>query len=117
MLAAIEDIAGHDKKRVTSVIMKYIGQGGRMTAEVDDGFFQLFERRIFVRGEAYYAAGKVDPPVMIAENLWHTVVRGNDDYQVDIRLRHGKVISRLHMPIFPTCNVLQACGCGAYLHA
>ena len=30
---------------------------------------------------------------MIAENLWHTVVRGNDDYQVDIRLRHGKVIS------------------------
>lgn len=64
-----------------------------MTAEVDDGFFQLFERRIFVRGEAYYDAGKVDPPVMIAENLWHTVVRGNDDYQVDIRLRHGKVIS------------------------
>lgn len=64
-----------------------------MTAEVDDGFFQLFERRIFVRGEAYYDAGKVDPPVMIAENLWHTVVRGNDDYQVDIRLRHGKVIA------------------------
>ena len=29
------------KKRVTSVILKYIGQGGRMTAEVDDGFFQL----------------------------------------------------------------------------
>ena len=56
-----------------------------MTAEVDDGFFQLFERRIFVRGEAYYDAGKVDPPVMIAENIWHTVVRGNDDYQVDIR--------------------------------
>ena len=28
-----------------------------MTAEVDDGFFQLFERRIFVRGEAYYDAG------------------------------------------------------------
>ena len=64
-----------------------------MTAEVDDGFFQLFERRIFVRGEAYSDDGKVDPPVMIAENLWHTVVRGNDDYQVDIRLRHGKVIS------------------------
>ena len=41
MLAAIENIAGHDKKRVTSVILKYIGQGGRMTAEVDDGFFQL----------------------------------------------------------------------------
>lgn len=47
-----------------------------MTAEVDDGFFQLFERRIFVRGEAYYDAGKVDPPVMIAENLWHTVFAG-----------------------------------------
>lgn len=93
MLAATENIAGHDKKRVTSVILKYIGQGGRMTAEVDDGFFQLFERRIFVRGEAYYDAGKVDPPVMIAENLWHTVVRGNDDYQVDIRLCHGKVIA------------------------
>ena len=42
-----------------------------------------------MRGEAYYDAGKVDPPVMIAENLWHTVVRGNDDYQVDIPANHG----------------------------
>ena len=88
-----------------------------MTAEVDDGFFQLFERRIFVRGEAYYDAGKVDPPVMIAENLWHTVFAG-------MRLSSGHSFApwqsdfcRLHMPIFPTCNVLQACGCGAYLHA
>ena len=29
-----------------------------------------------MRGEAYYDAGKVDPPVMIAENLWHTVFAG-----------------------------------------
>lgn len=93
MLAAIENIAGHDKKRVTSVILKYIGQGGRMTAEVDDGFFQLLNAGFLCVEKLITMPAKVDPPVMIAENLWHTVVRGNDDYQVDIRLRHGKVIS------------------------
>ncbi|MDU8982822.1 SWIM zinc finger family protein [Bifidobacterium scardovii] len=61
--------------------------------ELDDSYYHLFERRILDRGHAYYDAGKVDPPIMIAENLWHTVVRGTDDYLVDIRLRHGRVVS------------------------
>ena len=46
-----------------------------------------------MRGEAYYDAGKVDPPVMIAATLWHTVGGGTVDYQGDSRLRQGKLIS------------------------
>lgn len=60
---------------------------------LDDGYRQLFDPKVFDRGQAYYDAGKVDPPAEITDGLWHAVVRGTEDYQVDVRLRHGKVIS------------------------
>ncbi|PLS28588.1 SWIM zinc finger family protein [Bifidobacterium parmae] len=58
-----------------------------------DGFYELFDPKVYDRGHAYYDAGKVDHPVEISEGLWHAVVRGSEDYQVDVRLRHGKVVS------------------------
>lgn len=58
-----------------------------------DGFYELFDPKVYDRGHAYYDAGKVDYPVEISEGLWHAVVRGSEDYQVDVRLRHGKVVS------------------------
>ena len=56
-------------------------------------YYDLFKPHIYERGRAYYEAGKVDLPQEIVDGLWHTVVRGNDDYQVDVRLRRGKVVS------------------------
>lgn len=60
---------------------------------INDGYIKLFNSKILERGVAYYDAGKVGQPSVIAENLWHAVVRGTEDYQVDIRLRNGNVVS------------------------
>lgn len=56
-------------------------------------FHSLFEQRIYERGEAYFDSGRVGPVEQLAPGLWHAVVRGTDDYQVDVRLRNGAVIS------------------------
>lgn len=56
-------------------------------------FLANAETRIVERGEAYFDSGRVGPLEELAPGLWHTVVRGNDDYQVDIRLRHDAIIS------------------------
>ncbi|WP_236034441.1 SWIM zinc finger family protein [Bifidobacterium saguinibicoloris] len=61
--------------------------------QLNDGYHSLFNGKVFDRGQAYYDAGKVDAPMEIAEGLWHAVVRGEEEYQVDVRLRHGKVVS------------------------
>lgn len=58
-----------------------------------DDYCQLFDPKVFERGQAYYDAGKVDFPEEISGGLWHAVVRGTEDYQVDVRLRHGRVVS------------------------
>ncbi|NEG54409.1 SWIM zinc finger family protein [Bifidobacterium platyrrhinorum] len=60
---------------------------------MDDDFHSLFEPRMLDRGEAYYDAGRVDRPEEVAGGLWHAVVRGSEDYQVDVRLRHGRLVS------------------------
>lgn len=64
-----------------------------MERMLNDGYAKLFSATILERGAAYYEAGRVKQPSMIAENLWHAEVRGTEDYQVDIRLRNGNVAS------------------------
>lgn len=58
-----------------------------------DDYCQLFDSKVFERGQAYYDAGKVDYPEEISAGLWHAVARGTEDYQVDVRLRHGRAVS------------------------
>ncbi|WP_082440223.1 SWIM zinc finger family protein [Bifidobacterium aesculapii] len=58
-----------------------------------DDYYRLFDPKVFERGQAYYDAGRVDFPEEISAGLWHAVVRGTEDYQVDVRLRHGRVVS------------------------
>ena len=58
-----------------------------------EDFSSLFDQRIYERGEAYFDAGRVGPPEQIAPGLWHAVVRGAEDYQVDVRVRHNDVIA------------------------
>ncbi|RSX56938.1 zinc finger, SWIM domain-containing protein [Bifidobacterium samirii] len=55
--------------------------------------YGLFKPHIYERGHAYYDAGRVGEPEPIAQDLWHAVVRGGDDYQVDVRLHRGRVVS------------------------
>lgn len=70
---------------------------GMSSADIDEflkgRYHGLFKPYIYERGRAYFDAGKVDVPEPIAKNLWHAVVRGNDDYQVDVRLQRGRVVS------------------------
>ncbi|RSX52035.1 SWIM zinc finger family protein [Bifidobacterium callimiconis] len=70
---------------------------GMSSADIDEflkgHYYDLFKSYIYDRGRAYYDAGKVDVPEPIAKDLWHAVVRGNDDYQVDVRLQRGRVVS------------------------
>lgn len=70
---------------------------GMSDADIDEflkgRYYGLFKSYIYERGRAYFDAGKVDVPEPIAKDLWHAVVRGNDDYQVDVRLHRGRVVS------------------------
>ena len=56
-------------------------------------FLNHADERIMARGKAYFDSGRVGPFEELAPGLWHTVVRGTEDYQVDIRLRHESIIS------------------------
>lgn len=58
---------------------------GNYLSHVDD--------RIVERGEAYFDSGRVGPLEELAPGLWHAVVRGTEDYHVDIRVRHDAIIS------------------------
>ncbi|NMM99662.1 zinc finger, SWIM domain-containing protein [Bifidobacterium sp. DSM 109958] len=62
---------------------------------LNDHYVDLFEQRILDRGSAYFAAGKVHAPRMIAPGLWHAAVFGSAEsvYEVDVRLRYGTVVS------------------------
>ncbi|MBT1180974.1 hypothetical protein JS531_03105 [Bifidobacterium sp. CP2] len=81
--------------------------------QLNDGYHSLFNGKVFDRGQAYYDAGKVDAPMEIAEGLWHAVVRGEEEYQVDVRLRHGKVVSAActcpYAQGSPTASMWPAC--------
>ena len=53
----------------------------------------LFEHRIWERAKAYRDAGRVEQPTQITPNLWHARVNGSFVYDVDVRLRRGKLVS------------------------
>lgn len=58
-----------------------------------DDAYALFEHRIWERALAYYDAGRAGRLTQIAPNLWHARVDGSFVYDVDIRLRHGRLVS------------------------
>lgn len=53
----------------------------------------LFEPRIFARALAYYREGNVLEFAEIAPDLWHGVVAGAVDYDVDVRIHAGRILS------------------------
>lgn len=56
-------------------------------------FAQLFEERIWERAVRYYRDGNVLEFDEIASELWHGVIAGTEDYDVDVRIHAGRVLS------------------------
>lgn len=69
--------------------------GAEEIPKLNGQYVDLFEQRILDRGSAYFEAGKVYKPRMIAPGLWHAAVFGSAEsvYEVDVRLRYGTVVS------------------------
>lgn len=59
-----------------------------------EDFHSLFNGKIYQRAQAYYDAGTVRRVSQSIAGLWHAQVMGsNGFYDVDIRIRHGHVVS------------------------
>lgn len=59
-----------------------------------EDFHSLFNGKIYQRAQAYYDAGMVRRVSQSVAGLWHAQVMGsNGFYDVDIRIRHGHVVS------------------------
>lgn len=56
-------------------------------------FSDLFHKSIMKRAHMYYDNGYVLSATQTESGFWHAFVQGETVYQVDIRIRHGKVIS------------------------
>lgn len=59
----------------------------------DTKLYDVFPEKIYNRGVAYYEAGAVSEPRNVAPDLWHATVRGTIDYEVDVRIHHGRIIA------------------------
>lgn len=56
-------------------------------------YANLFEKRIFNRAVQYYRDGNVLEFDEITPDLWHGVIAGTEDYDVDVRIHAGRVLS------------------------